>query len=244
MSSTEHDEYAEDLTPLLRGELTRARHSALVAHLAGCEVCRGDLVDAASSHGALTAVRRVLSGAVETDHSTLPEQTELTSSHAELHLAPLPPLVLPRRRAHRSRTWGALVAAVAVVLASAGLYLGVHRDARPSPTPVATRSAPLSPLRAGGSGQVTMHPESAVATVMTISTTQLSSAGAGRYYYVWLLDPVTNKMLPLGVVGPDGKATFTLQTAILDRYHAVDVSLQKDNGNPAHSDTSVLRGSY
>ena len=51
-------------------------------------------------------------------------------------------------------------------------------------------------------------------------------------------------MLPLGQVGADGRATFEVDSKLVGSYHAVDVSLQSDNGNPGHSDTSVLRARY
>jgi hypothetical protein len=224
-----HEGYVDDLGPLLRGELPRARHAEVVEHLDSCEACRRDLVDAASSHGGLTAMRRILSGALE-----------------PVNLPPTPALVPPRRaRRAPARTWQVVLAAVAVALTTIGLYAGLHRDAAPSGRlATGTRSAPLAAVTGNGSGRVVMHPDTSAATVMTISTLKLPPAGSGRYYYAWLLDPKTNKMLPLGVVGPDGAATFELQTAIVGRYHAVDVSLQSDNGNPAHSATSVLRATY
>ena len=51
-------------------------------------------------------------------------------------------------------------------------------------------------------------------------------------------------MLPLGQVGPNGSASFDLDNALLDSYSAIDVSLEDDDGDPGHSVTSVLRGSY
>ena len=61
---------------------------------------------------------------------------------------------------------------------------------------------------------------------------------------MWLLDPATNKMLPLGLVAPGGTATFRIDAGLVADYHAVDISLEADDGDPAHSVTSVLRGAY
>ena len=69
-------------------------------------------------------------------------------------------------------------------------------------------------------------------------------AAAGHFYYAWLLDPTTNKMLPVGVVDPSGASTFDLGGDLVKRYSAVDISLQADNGDPAHSPVSVLRATY
>jgi len=58
---------------------------------------------------------------------------------------------------------------------------------------------------------------------------------------VWLLDPATLKMLPMGVLSPSGHGEYSVSATIMNGYSAVDVSLQANNGNPAHSQTSVMR---
>ena len=79
---------------------------------------------------------------------------------------------------------------------------------------------------------------------MTIRISGLAAAGPGHFYYAWLLDPTTNKMLPVGVVDPAGSSTFDLGGDLVKRYTAVDISLQADDGDPAHSPVSVLRATY
>ena len=81
-------------------------------------------------------------------------------------------------------------------------------------------------------------------TDMTIGTSGLPIAAAGHFYYAWLLDPTTNKMLPLGVVASDAPSTFEVASSLVQRYSAVDISLQADDGDPAHSPVSVLRATY
>ncbi len=81
-------------------------------------------------------------------------------------------------------------------------------------------------------------------TSMTISTHDLPTARDGQFYYAWLLDPDTDKMLPLGQVGPSGSASFEVSDRLLAAYTAVDVSLEDDDGDPQHSPTSVLRAQY
>ena len=70
---------------------------------------------------------------------------------------------------------------------------------------------------------------------MQVTTRDLPPVHQGQFYYAWLLDPATQKMLPLGVVGPSGTASFTLPASLLGRYGTVDVSLEKDDGDPGHS---------
>jgi hypothetical protein len=59
----------------------------------------------------------------------------------------------------------------------------------------------------------------------------------------WLLDPVTLKMMPMGTLPPSGQASYGVSASLMAGYSAVDISLQANNGNPAHSAVSVLRGS-
>ena len=64
------------------------------------------------------------------------------------------------------------------------------------------------------------------------------------FYEVWLLNPATLKMLPVGVLPPSGSGTYNMDAALMKDYSAVDVSLQVNDGNPAHSKVSVLRGYF
>jgi hypothetical protein len=50
--------------------------------------------------------------------------------------------------------------------------------------------------------------------------------------------------VPVGVLAPDGQGRFTLPATVIGRYQAIDVSLEADDGNPAHSSQSLLRGRY
>ena len=76
---------------------------------------------------------------------------------------------------------------------------------------------------------------------MTVESRDLPTVGQGQFYEAWLFNPKTQKMVPLGVVGPGGKASFALADSLGGRYQVVDVSLERDDGNPGHSVTSRLR---
>ena len=224
-----HDQIVTDLPALLRGELGRARLAEVVEHLETCDECRLELVAAAQGHSAVTAAVRTLR----------PESGPVTPPGAPDAAVPeLPPLTRHRRRWPRWQQ--GLVAAAAVVALGAAVLIGMDRDTAPS---VPVQTARLSAVTGAGSGEVTMRSPGR-STYMTVRTTGLGAAGPGHFYYAWLLDPSTNKMLPLGQVGADGTATFEVDSGIVASYHAVDVSLQSDNGNPGHSDTSVLRAEY
>jgi hypothetical protein len=61
---------------------------------------------------------------------------------------------------------------------------------------------------------------------------------------VWLLDPGAGTVFPVGVLPPDGEGRFTLPASVVGRYQVIDVSLEADDGDPAHSKRSLLRGRY
>lgn len=233
-----HDDAVDNLPAMLRGELDRAVLADTVGHLHDCPRCQQDLVAMAAANGAVLAARRTL----------LVGHPAAGSGEVPL------PADLPAYRPPRSRRTGRVLAPVLSGLAAACLAVlatvAVMRSATDQPAGPVQR-AQLSAVAPGGpasgpprSGSVTMRAAAQAGTVMTIQTSGLPSASSGRFYYAWLFNPETNKMLALGVVGPDGTATFKVDTTLLSRYQAVDVSLQDDNGNPAHSSVSVLRGQY
>jgi hypothetical protein len=140
-----------------------------------------------------------------------------------------------------------VAAAAAVALVAGGGVVGRAWTGGSGPgRPAAVRQAALVAVgqeAPSASGVVRMSGPTG-RTDMTIRTSGLPPAGAGHFYYAWLLDPATNKMLPLGVVAIDASSTFEVQSDLVARYRAVDISLQADDGNPAHSPVSVLRATY
>jgi anti-sigma factor RsiW len=250
-----HDAATEDeLVALLRGELDRERTTEVAEHLRGCDDCRLELVDVAEVHGSLTAAARLLRAAQP--HAGAdggPAASRLIERRTgAAHRAPsLPPLRVPASRPGRARVLSVVAACAAAVLVVGGVAFGLDtlRDRR-APTPAqpstaAGRSVDLRPLAGSGpgAGRVTMAAVTGASTEMTISV-GLDPAGSGRFYYAWLLDPKTNKMLPLGVVSTGGKTHFDVSADLVKRYHTVDISLEDDDGDPVHSATSVLRAAY
>lgn len=78
----------------------------------------------------------------------------------------------------------------------------------------------------------------------TLEIGGLDPSDDGRFYELWLLDD-DGRMIALGSfrVGADGEAEVDLPLPVEpERYQYFDVSLQEDNGDPAHSGVSVLRG--
>ena len=71
----------------------------------------------------------------------------------------------------------------------------------------------------------------------------LRPSGAHDYYEAWLAD-ARGRMVSMGSfrVGADGRVDAHMPVAVdVGRYRLVDVSLEPDDGDPAHSQRSVLR---
>ena len=186
-----------------------------------CATCQEELVDAVVGHVLLARASGTL------------------GAERQPALPPPSPAKPPRRR-------GALlaVAAEAVVLAL-GVTGTIWWRSDDSPGPESGIEAALTSLSVTvpGEGSVRMV-ERGGRTRMTLTVRDLPQAESGEFYYAWLLDPASNKMLALGLVDPGGGATFEVDDRLVAAYSAVDVSLEADSGNPAHSVTSVLRGTY
>lgn len=173
---------------------------------------------------------------------------------------PVPPPVRGRRR----RTTLAVAAATLVVLGAAGglaasRFLGDGRAdggtvVAPAPTgqptgpttaPVQPTAAPasttLDPVRGNGTGSLWLTPHDGVAE-LTLRTAGMPAAGAREYYYAWLIDASGSRLLPLGQVASGGTTTFEVDPGVLSEYALVDVSLERDDGDPGHSADSLLRG--
>ena len=240
---TDHDAITDQLVDLLRGELGRRAAGEVVGHLRACDPCRLVLVDTAQVHGSLEAARRLLHPVPDDDaaHPAAPRAALPAASQAASQppTPQLPPLRLPRRR----RLALASAAVVTAAAVTTGVIVVQQRADEPATPPASVASVELRPLTGAGAGRVTMSAPG-TETDMTISTQGLPAAGDGRFYYAWLLDPATQKMLPLGLVGVGTETHFDVPTTLVQRYHAVDISLQEDDGDPAHSATSVLRATY
>lgn|GEM_PF-801840 len=249
MSSPRDLDHAQcDLVGLLAGELGREETIACSRHLRSCPRCTEELVQLAVAHGALTA-SAVATRSLDQVPRPLGDEAVIGALAGSSSEDELPPLkVDPKSSAShdtRRRRLGfvaAGVAAAAIVLIGIGTVLAYSQGSKTSPI---VASAILRPIDspASSSGSIT-----AVAIGdtrrLTVHTERLAALPAEEFYEVWLLDPATQKMLPVGVLPPSGIGSYSMGASIMADYSAVDVSLQTNNGNPAHSTTSVLRASF
>jgi anti-sigma-K factor RskA len=158
---------------------------------------------------------------------------------------PPPALVMPpgtrparRRRALTLRPLPALAAVLLLLaLGAGGAILVTSRDPAPG------RTLALAPLtRDGGAqGQVRLARSGGRAT---LAVSGLAPSRRGEFYELWLLSP-PGDLVSLGSfrVAADGRATLAVPLPVdPSRYRFLDISVEPDDGNPAHSTRSILRG--
>jgi len=223
----------EELFALLAGELGRDETLGVVAHLRECGDCTSELISVAVAFGSLRAARRA-------EDSLRPRGGDADQVEAGPRAWPVeqPPLEFSPGR--RQRVLSLVAASVIVVAAAVGAGFVMSRHTAPSVSAVATLHRMDAPVVATGEATVRTL---GLTRQMDVVTKGLPPAPVNHYYEVWLLQPTTNKMLPVGVLSPTGESTYAVASSIMAQYSAVDISLQANDGTTAHSPVSVLRGS-
>ena len=175
-----------------------------------------------------------------------------------------PPLAPPARRHHGepaplpwwrrataptlrlSPVVGAAAAAVLIVAgAGASALLGADGGSGSAGSPAATLALARfgeGPAGAGGRAFVTAHRGQRQVQVVGHG---LAPNRGRTFYEVWMLRDATH-LISVGTfrVGADGRVRVTLPVSVdPGEYPIMDVSLEPDDGNPAHSHRSVLRSS-
>ena len=137
-------------------------------------------------------------------------------------------------RRRRLRVATAVAAVAAVLLVGIPLGLSLRRS-----TPTSQETAQLAALADfTGSGEAQLEGRNLVVAVNGLRPI------AGEFYELWLLDIENGQLHDLVSLGTiDTGGTFHIASAVdLSRYNYVDISIEPDDGNPAHSGDSVLRG--
>jgi anti-sigma-K factor RskA len=176
---------------------------------------------------------------------------------------PPPPLVVPSGRPASlapQRPWrrltlpslrlspalaGGLAAVLLAVGVGAGALLG-GGDGSPATAPggqaVALAHFGSAPAGAGARALVS---DRGGQRAVRLAVHGLPANDHGSFYEVWMIRDATH-MVSLGTfrVGPDGRGSVTLPVSVdPTEYPIMDVSLEPDDGNPAHSHNSLLRSS-
>lgn len=209
----------DDLALLALGETL----PGVAAHVATCVQCTRE-------HDALRAAVRTARAAELVPPPPAPEAV-WDRIAAELDL--------PVRRPRRRRLLVGVAAAVAGLAVLAGVLVA-GLPGRRAPVQAAVQVA-LTPLgSAAGTGSVRIV-DGGRGREMDISTSGLPRASG--FYEVWLLDPANGHLVALGSLDDAGSAHLPVpKGVVMSDYPTVDVSQEPDDGNPAHSGDSVLRG--
>jgi anti-sigma-K factor RskA len=223
----------DDLTLLALGEAV----PDLVAHVRDCPVCDGEL----------RSLRATVATARRSDMLELaaPPPVVWQRIADELGLAAEPAVarpddvVVPLRRSPWRRPLTAAAAALAVAAAATAVLVAVRTPAAPT-TPEGTTVSLVALTDTAASGEVVL-PAGRGQRSMVVDTSGLPPADG--FYEVWLLDLEQDRMVALGVLDDTGRGRLTVPEGVeMGDYPEVDVSLEPDDGDPAHSGDSVLRG--
>lgn len=157
----------------------------------------------------------------------------------------------PARPARRRWLSGAITlrpfaaAAVASVLVlvgvAGGLVLG--GDDGTAPLPQGAEQVDLAALPGTDGATAVARMGGDLGENMALSVSGLSPSQPGEYYELWALNSPED-LAPIGTfrVGADGTADVEFALGIdPERYAALDVSVEREDGDPGHSGDSVLR---
>jgi anti-sigma-K factor RskA len=159
-------------------------------------------------------------------------------------LPPLPGLARPRRLAW----WPprpALAAAAAAAVLAAGIAIGALVAGGGDDAPPEGPALALARLGdAGPSAQGEARVVGGAGDTLRVQVSGLPPSGSGAVYELWLLDGA-DRLLSLGSfrvpASGDAEVDVPLPVPVTD-FRYIDVSREPEDGDPAHSGDSVLRG--
>jgi anti-sigma-K factor RskA len=169
--------------------------------------------------------------------SDVAEETPKPTLWAAIEAAAVDEVTTARASRDRRRRLGAVAGVMAVAamfLIAVPLGLSRYRS-----TPAPPMTAQLTALaNFNGSGRAQLH-----GRTLEVDVSGLEPI-SNEFYELWLLDIENGQLhdlVPLGAIG--GNAEFRLTDKVdLAKYSVVDISREPDDGDPAHSGDSVLRG--
>jgi anti-sigma-K factor RskA len=224
----------DELPALLLGELPSGEVAELRGHLHTCDRCRADL-------DAITLASSALRDAATLPIPDATELPDLDPSSLTAEPAPRPAPVAPARPSRSDRRKLGIAAAVILVVALVGGYASFSLSARDTPAEQEVQLTAVGDVPARGDLKIQGPMERRVISLVSAG---LPEPGAGEFYQVWLMRPDGGNPVALGVLSSDNTGIWSLPEAMAASYagQAFDVSLEREDGNPAHSGRSVLRG--
>ncbi|MET7827007.1 anti-sigma factor [Streptomyces sp. NPDC005386] len=188
--------------------------------------------------------RNVLAPGIEDEiHSIItPEAGSDTSAEQARARAPLAPMLSERRPVGRRVRFSVALAACAALLGAAAGSTVTWWATRSDNTATTASGKPLDSLRPTSTGYASLRGTQTHRS-LTINVKGLPSTTG--YFEVWLMNRSHTKLVSMGVLDPNGRATLPVPENIdLSEYSVVDVSIQPYNGKPDHSGKSIVRGPY
>ena len=239
---------SDELPRLLTGEASHDDVMAAAEHLRGCVDCQHELVSHVVAHASLTSAQRFAPEIVHRPTSGNFAADDSASSQASGELPDLSAVFAQVRREaeegfrpvreHRRRPYLVAAAAAAVVAVGAGavIYAATSGDGQNGGN---TRTVALAAFDQGHApGTATIGDGT-----ISLNATSLPKL-SGKRYEVWLTNARRTRMQPIGWIGPDGRAEFTVPPEMMTQYGDLEVSIQNaDAHDYTYSGTSVLRGS-
>lgn len=152
---------------------------------------------------------------------------------------PLPAEITARREPRRwalPRLLVPALASIALIAVGVAGTLAVQQYGDEDGEQVQLAALPLAP---GASGEARLDGG------VRLEVSGLRPSRPGEYYELWLLNSPQD-LVSVGAfrVGEDGSATVEFPLGVdPGRYQLVDVSVERDDGDPGHSARSVLRSS-
>lgn len=161
-------------------------------------------------------------------------------------LPPLPGLESPRRRSWwssgtRSRPALAFAAVVAALAVAGASWWAVARDDGAGADGPVLALAPIGDAAPSVAGEAHSTRDG---DALAVSVSGMPASAPGTFYELWLMDG-PERLVSLGAfrVPESGDTSVEVPLPVeLTDFAYIDVSQEPDDGNPAHSGDSLLRG--
>lgn len=204
------------------------------AHLASCRRCADELAS-------LAATARVGRQSMPADRLARPEPRVWDAIVAQLDSDDEARRAAgaarrPRRIGRRAIAWTAAAAVALIAAAVTGILL-----LAPRPAVEATAQLDAFPDWPAASGSATLQraPDGTQTIEVELASAEVPDGDAAE---LWLIDPETSDLVSLGLLD-GGTRTFAVPPSVdTTRFSVVDISAEPDDGDPAHSGDSIVRG--
>jgi anti-sigma-K factor RskA len=151
-------------------------------------------------------------------------------------------------RKQRRPRWSGLrwpQVAIGAAVTAAVLVVGVVLVSGDDVEPDAVAAVAGKPEFAEVSGTARLFPEGDSASRLVLHLASVPPAPTGHHYEVWVLPEGSDTMESVGEVAPtDGEADLEVDVPGTGPFAAVDVSVEPDDGDPAHSGVSLAGGTF